>query len=447
MNKKEKSKLLISDYIDKEYKEYSLYTINSRAIPSLVDGFKPVQRKIVFAAQKECPTNFVKVSTLAGALPKIAAYHHGTSAGEDAIVRMAQTFNNNLPLLDQDGTFGSSVVPAAAAARYIFVRAHKNFHNVYLDNEITPKSLDEDDHPEPLYYLPIIPMVLVNGSDGIAVGFATKILQRSPLDVTKACIEYLEKGTVPDIMPYMNEYDVEWCRDEINKNKYICSGKLKIVSSSTLEVASLPPDNNQEKYTGFLISKTVSGAIKDFIDDSDKFFNFKIDFKRGEFSGKNINLTKYEKDLKTSSAFTENITVISENNTLREYDSPEALVKDFVEFRLTFYTKRIQYNIDKLTEKMLYLQDKIDFIEEVVNKQFDPFTSTKKQIIEHVSKKYKNSVPETLASIPVYNFTKDEVVRFKKELAEIKKTIKKWEKSQPKKLYLEDLNNLLGVFK
>ena len=143
------------------------------------------------------------------------------------------------------------------------------------------------------------------------------------------------------------------------------------------------------------------------------------------FLVKNINLTKYEKDLKTSSAFTENITVISENNTLREYDSPEALVKDFVEFRLTFYTKRIQYNIDKLTEKMLYLQDKIDFIEEVVNKQFDPFTSTKKQIIEHVSKKYKNSVPETLASIPVYNFTKDEVVRFKKELAEIKKTIKK----------------------
>ena len=432
----------ISNYIDNEYKEYSLYTINSRAIPSLVDGFKPVQRKIMYAAQKECPTSFVKVSTLAGALPKVAAYHHG--AGEGAIVKMAQTFNNNAPLLDQDGAFGSSVVPVAGAPRYIYVKAHKNFHKIYLDNEITPRSLDLEDNPEPIYYLPIIPMVLVNGVDGIAVGFATRILSRNPIDITKACIRYLEKGKVPDILPFLSEYDVDWVRDDINPNKYLCKGKLRVRDSSTLEILSLPPDNDQEKYTSLLMTKVTSGAIKDFVDDSDKHFKFNIMYKRGEFDLKNdIDLSSYEKELKTTSSFTENITVISEHNTLREYASVEQLIKDFVEIRLSYYDKRISHNIDKHTKQSLLLQDKIEFIEEVVKKEFDPFVSTKKQIITHVSSKYKNSNPESLASIPVYNFTKDEVVRFKKELSEIKKVIKEWEVAIPKELYIADLKELL----
>lgn len=174
----------VTNLIDNDYKDYSKYVLYSRAIPSLIDGLKPSQRKILYTATKVAKTSRIKTASLAGAVIEKANYHHGDASLNDAINKMAQTFNNNLPLLSGEGSFGSRLVQEAAAARYTFVRLNDNFNKYFVDTDILLAGEDPED-PEPRFYLPTIPWVLVNGISGIAVGFATEIQPRNPEQLQK----------------------------------------------------------------------------------------------------------------------------------------------------------------------------------------------------------------------------------------------------------------------
>ena len=164
----------IKDFLSSEYRDFAYYTIEGRAIPSIVDGFKPVQRKIIHIANQiwkigsEKP---LKVFQLSGKVASDAFYHHGEASLSNAVITMAQSFKNNLPLLDEIGQFGSLRSPAAGAPRYIGTRLTKNFRLVYKDFDLLTYREEEGQEIEPNFFLPIIPMVLVNGSSGIAVGF------------------------------------------------------------------------------------------------------------------------------------------------------------------------------------------------------------------------------------------------------------------------------------
>jgi DNA gyrase/topoisomerase IV subunit A len=168
----------ITQFLADEYKEFAMYTIENRAIPSLVDGFKPVQRKIIHISNqlwKSGNEKTKKVFQLAGVVADQAYYHHGNASLENAIITMAQRFKNNAPLLEEDGQFGSLRSPQAGAPRYIGTKLSDNFSLLYKDFELLEYKEEEGELIEPKYFLPIIPTVLLNGSSGIAVGFASNI--------------------------------------------------------------------------------------------------------------------------------------------------------------------------------------------------------------------------------------------------------------------------------
>ena len=176
------SQKTISEFLSQEYKEFSLYTIENRAIPSVIDGFKPTHRKIIHVSNSIWKTGNekpLKVFQLAGKVASDAFYHHGNSSLESAIITSAQSFKNNLPLLEEIGQFGSLRSPEPAAARYIGTKLHNNFKLLYKDSELLTFREEEGEFIEPHFFLPIIPTVLVNGSSGIAVGFSSNILNRN----------------------------------------------------------------------------------------------------------------------------------------------------------------------------------------------------------------------------------------------------------------------------
>lgn len=179
----------LTNIIDTEFREFSMYTIENRAIPSAVDGFKPTQRKLVYAMITEYRGNKIKVAELGGGLAKLN-YHHGEGSAQGAAVGLASDWNNNAPVFTGHGNFGSRLVPEAAAPRYIFASLSENFKKYFVDTEVAPKSNDPE-NPEPAHYLPIIPWVLVNGISGIAVGFKTEILPRSIKYLTSATLDLI----------------------------------------------------------------------------------------------------------------------------------------------------------------------------------------------------------------------------------------------------------------
>ena len=185
----------VSQFLDQDYAAYGMYTLENRAIPSVIDGFKPTQRKIIFIADKVWKGSNdkpLKIFQLGGRIAADAHYHHGDGSLNGAIIGMAQSFKNSLPLLDEVGQFGSLRSPEAGAPRYISTKLTPNFRLLYKDFELLTSQIEEGNEIEPKYFLPIIPTVLLNGSSGIAVGFATNILNRNPAQLIEACTKVLD---------------------------------------------------------------------------------------------------------------------------------------------------------------------------------------------------------------------------------------------------------------
>ena len=444
------SKVNISHYMNTRYRDYSIYTNNDRAIPSITDGFKPVQRKIIHAAMKECQSDFIKLSALGGVLAKVSAYHHGNVSGENAIIKMAQDFNQNVPLLDYEGTFGTRPVPDAGAARYIFVKVGDSFGKIFKDNDILPYSLDKDDHPEPLYYLPIIPTVLLNGAKGMAVGFAVNILPRSIVDLTESCINYISKGKVLEVMPSLEAFDGSF--ERISEKKYICKGVLEHERLNIYRIKELPLKYVHEKYVTHLDTLVEKGIIKKYIDNTSDRFDFSIHTERG------ITAEKLESELGLLEPITENISLVEDFNQtetehmdnikIRSYESVEEVIKTFCDFRIGFYDQRIKYNIDKMNSFINLKTAKTDFIHDVLSKKIDISNVTRKELQDiMLAKGYDIDTVNKIISMPVYSMTKDNIEKLNREIASHTNEILWWNKQNPRKLYLKDLRDLLKEYK
>ena len=449
--------ILISDFIDNEYRDYSVHTITNRAIPLFIDGLKPVQRKTLYTAIKECATKEVKVSSLGGSLPKIGAYHHGSASAEDAIVKMSQDFNNNVCLLEGSGAFGSRPVPVAAAARYITTKLSENFQLYFNDNEVLPMSLDKDDHPEPLCYLPIIPFSLVNGASGIAVGAATKFLPRNPRDIARACKEYIETGTIKSqLRPYVKGFKGKF-KKEPEDGKYTITGLYtRISNGSKLKITEIPLGETHESYKKHLDklktdSKIIVNSPDAIIDDTMSDFEFTIKLSK---EGKLLTDEQIEKKFKLTSSFKENMTLIvfddmskiPDDNTkvsLKTYTSAKDIIKDFVDFRILFVDERISFNIQRCNNEIDDLTNRIKFVESVVDGTFTIKNKTRKQMIDELTKIYNADYAEKFVTISIYSLSKDNIKRLKDKLAEFKKELKYWQTIDSKTLYVEYIDNLI----
>ena len=162
---------------------------NIRSIPSVMDGFKPGQRKVIFCCFKRNLRQELKVVQLGGYVAEHSAYHHGEQSLAETIIGMAQNFpgSNNINLLMPKGQFGSRLAGGKdhASARYIFT--HLNKVTRYLFPEQDDHSLlykEDDGHiVEPEHYVPIIPMSLVNGAEGIGTGWSTNVPNYNPRDL------------------------------------------------------------------------------------------------------------------------------------------------------------------------------------------------------------------------------------------------------------------------
>lgn len=177
------------DFLDKELIQFSRYD-NTRSIPCMADGFKPSQRKVLFGAFKRKLTNEIKVVQFSGYISEHATYHHGEQSLNDTIIGMAQDFvgSNNINLLVPAGQFGSRLLGGkdSASPRYIYTYLSKITRLIFIEDDdlLCHYLVDEGQSIEPEFYLPIIPMVLVNGAEGIGTGYSTKIPNYNPVDIT-----------------------------------------------------------------------------------------------------------------------------------------------------------------------------------------------------------------------------------------------------------------------
>lgn len=446
------SSTTITEYLDSDYKEYAKYVVENRAIPSVIDGLKPTQRKVVYIADKvwrngtEKP---YKVFQLTGKIAADAHYHHGDGSLNSAIIGMAQDFKNSMPLLEGIGQFGSLRSPDAGAPRYVSTRLHPNFRLLYKDFELLSPRMEEGSQIEPEYFLPIIPTVLLNGSSGIAVGFATNILNRKPEDLIECCLKELSGRKYEDPAPWINGFKGTCEKVEDSDNSWIFRGIYSVKNTTTIDITEIPPSITYEKYDDYLNKLEDDRHIAGYDNNCKSDINYTIKISRSSLTDLK-DKDRLERFLKMEERQSENFTVLDEHGKLKIFNNANEIIKYFVNFRLGYYQKRKDYLILKITDELILLSNKARFIKEIIDGKLKINNVPRKDIIAYLEKaKYDeiNGSHNYLLSMPIHTLTKEkyeELLRQegdkKKELAEVKSYI-------PKEMYKKDLNDLKKALK
>lgn len=404
-NAKPRAGTSIKNFIDTDYKDFAFYVLEQRAIPSVIDGFKTSQRKLFYAMQSY-RNKRVKLAELGGSLSSIG-YAHGETSANDAAVRMARAWSNNIPAFIGHGNFGSRMIQDAAAARYIYATMNPKADAIFIDNDVLVKNADPEDK-EPHHFLPAIPWLLVNGASGIAVGFKSEILPRDPKLLVKACVEYIETGKVrTELMPHFPGFKGEVKRTE--ENKFMTFGVIEKGLRNSYVITELPWAFDRQKYFEILAGLVEAGKISDFEDHCDKSgFKFIVKMNIDQRADAEKDIYRY---LKLYETYSEIFTTLDEKGKIKIFKNVEDIIAYFCDYRIKKKRDQREFEANKIRDQIDFLQSKIKFIKTAIDQGVGIISKMTKQELKIWTTDLigKPTYTDQLVRIPVYEFTTDEV--------------------------------------
>jgi len=398
-----------SDYIESLRKEFALYVITNRAIPAITDGIKPAARRVLWTARDGKKH---KSASLAGATLPL----HPHSPPEGTINTLAAPYGNNYPLLKGYGAFGTCVNNTAyAASRYTSVEVSEFAKQIlFKDIELVPMMENYDSTlMEPVHFLPIVPIVLLNPADGIAVGFSTTIAPRKLQDVVDRQLDYLKgKKVTPTTPTFLPTNDVATHRD----SKWVFKGEVVRKNASNVTITRIPFGTSHAKILqndNSKLNKLLDvDAISDYEDRSRDSISIDVQFKRGE-AGKLSDdqlLTKLGLVVNVS----ENLNVLDFTHKTVMGTNDVEIITTFTEWRLGWYVARYE-RLKSIIEDDI--QKEVDIITAI--DQQAGLVATKKQ----TKKDFDSWLQDIgivnvsyISGLPTYRYTLDERAKVEKSL-------------------------------
>lgn len=365
----------MKDEVTKSFIEYSMSVVFSRALPDIQDGFKPVQRRILYAMYRD--GNYPEKNYVKSAKPVASAmgnYHpHGDSSIYAALCRLTQPWSLNIPLIDPYGNFGDVTGSTAAASRYTECRLAPEA--MLLLEELSEDTVPMRDNysgdlKEPAFLPSRFPNLLINGNFGIAVGFASNGVMCNPTEAMDACILMLKKpsATLDDVMKVMPGPDLPTGgvivgADGVRSAFDTGAGLFKVRSRHEvvpmgrgrhqIVFTELPYGANVEKILKKIKDGLKAGKFTGLADardltDKKNGLRFVIDTKAGV--NPEAVLLELFKDTPLEESF-------SVNNTVLVDGSPKVvgvleLIRSFLDHRITVVTNRSQFRMDKRESRL-----------------------------------------------------------------------------------------------
>jgi DNA topoisomerase-2 len=446
-----KPNVAYEEFVNKELIHFSKYDCD-RSIPNLMDGLKISLRKILYAAFKKNLTTEIKVAQFSGYVSEQSCYHHGEASLNQAIKGMAQNFvgSNNINILVPSGQFGTRLQGGddSASERYIFTYLNKLTRCIYPqeDDQILTY-LDDDGTPvEPIYYAPILPMVLVNGSKGIGTGFSTDIMCYNPLTIIAYLKEKLlghnqkqsenpEQTSTIHFVPYYEGFT--GLIEKIADGRFLIKGKYEKIAQDKIRVTELPVGYWTEDFKEHLEKlldpgndkdgKKIQSSIKDYDDMSkDTNVDFIITFAKGKMDELEQLKGDYgcngiEKLLKlyTTNSST-NMHLFDADDKLKKYENVQQIIDDYFVKRLELYQQRKEALIKALEKELVLLSNKAKFIQENLAGTIDLRKKKKEQVIHMLaSKSYAlmndDAEYKYLTKMPMDSVTEENVEKLLKD--------------------------------
>jgi DNA topoisomerase-2 len=447
-----------SNFVHLDLKHFSNYD-NSRSLPHIMDGFKPSHRKILYGCfLRKLDKEEVKVAQLAGFVSDRAAYHHGEASLDGAIKGMAQNFigSNNINLLEPNGQFGTRLMGGkdAAAGRYIWTKLTDRCLKIFnkLDNDILERNYEDGEPIEPEYYAPIIPMILVNGSEGIGTGFSTYIPSFNPVDIVANLLNIMDGNKFKEMKPYWENFT--GTVKKIDKKTFEVNGVYNI-KKNKLIITELPVGTWTQNYKDFLekLYETEMAKPKDdrvFIGfkefHTDTLVHFELEFVPDYIETVPNIMKDYHL---TSKVGLTNMTLYSVDGNIRKYSCAQEIMLEYYAKRLYLYEKRKQHQLDILSNELAIISNKVRFILMVIENKI-VINNRKKVDIEQDL--VKNEFPKLstgenisydyLLGMPIYQLTFEKLEKLKSELDEKTNEYKTLEAIKPIDIWKSELLSL-----
>jgi DNA topoisomerase-2 len=422
------------DIIHTEVKAFANYA-NERSIPSLVDGLKTSQRKVIACAWElklNGPEKQMKVSQLGPRATDMYQYKHGDASILATTVGLAQTFpgSNNLNLLFPEGQFGNRINRGASAPRYISTYLSKHFFDLFEkeDFEIMDFVYEEGDRLEPVFMLPVLPLVLINGSDGTGNGFKSFILPHNPKDIATAIKQIVAGRDLKPLVPWVRGFTGTVLRDP-NTDQITFIGKYEKQDSNTCIVTDLPPRYDAGRFKAVLNDLIDSGVIKDYDNESNEDkWRWVIDVPRNFWNMDNEQILN---KLKLVQRETQNIVVWNEDAKLLTFKNVENLLRYWVKHRLEVLKKRKIFIINSLASEINWLTTKRKFII-LWNRHSDALIKlSKTELREKLTAlgSFSDEDLKRLLAMSLMSLTLDEVKDLEELIAKLTKQKSEYEKT------------------
>ena len=389
------------DEMEKSYIEYAMSVIVGRALPDVRDGLKPVHRRILYTMYEDGLTSdkkYKKSATTVGAV--LGSYHpHGDSSVYDAMVRLAQDFSMRYLLVDGQGNFGDIDGNPAAAYRYTEARLSKLSNEMLRDIEKDTVNWDpnfDESKKEPRVLPSRFPNLLVNGSNGIAVGMATNIPPHNLTEVINACVAVLDdpEVTMVDLLEHISGPDFPTGGIIMGRSGIraaYATGRGKVVVRARTEFENFDKDRvriivDQLPYqvNKTLLLKAMADQVKekriegisDLRDESDRNgMRIVIELKRDANPQVVLNTLFKQTALQTSISII--MLALVDDQKQPRILSLRQILDEYLSFQMEVLTRRTQYDLRKamerahLLEGLLIAQDNIDEVIRIIRSAYD----------------------------------------------------------------------------
>lgn len=436
----DQKRISYSEFINKDLVWFSVAD-NVRSIPCFVDGLKPSQRKVIYACRLRQNTE-IKVSQLAGFISTKTAYHHGEVSLMSTIINLAQHFlgSNTYNLLLPKGQFGTRLMGGkdSASPRYIFTKLSEHSNKLFMkeDDPILTYLDDDGLKIEPKYFVPTLPLVLINGGEGIGTGYSSNVPCFNPDDIKAAIRSILANETPRDIHPWYPGFKGTIVRS--GEGTYTVTGAYTI-RTGCLEITELPVGKWTNDYKEFLDSLVDTKIVNYENHSTEDDVMFKI-----RMNTNDLTHDKIVKDFKLSTNIsTTNMHLFDEHGNIKKYNSPMEIIREFVDVRMTHYDMRKAHQTKKMKNELNVLANKIRFIGMIVDEELVVHKKKKTDIMTelrtHKFATIDNSY-DYLLRLEIYNLTHEKIEELRAHHEKIDAGLKELTNTTTTEMWLKDIS-------
>ena len=431
--------LNITDFVHKDLVNFSLADLK-RSIAHVCDGLKPSQRKVMYSCFQKNLTAEMKVAQLAAFVAEKSAYHHGEVSLADTIVKLANDYmgSNNINLLEPCGQFGTRLMGGkdASQTRYIFTRLTSEARKIFdpKDDAILNYLDDDGRSIEPDFYMPTLPMILVNGSEGIGTGFSCYVPPFNPKDIRDNITNVLSGKSIQKMKPWFRGFKGKIM--EQDDDSWVTQGVWSSIGR-TVKVTELPPGRWTQDYKEHLDTLVEKKIISGFTNNST---TENVDFLIQDYSGKDaVKDLKLQKTLRTT-----NMHLFHPTKGIHKYQSPELILKDFIELRYEYYKKRKEHLIKVLEAKAQMCDYKSRFVSMVINGDIIVFRRKKQELENQLSGLFPQigGTYDYLLNIRTVQYTDESVRELLKESEQAKRDLEIMKSTTAMDMWKNDIKNI-----